>query len=180
MRLRGDIARFVARPAPPEAVEDITQEIFLRINENVGALRDDALLAPWLFRIARSAVADHHRRQRAMEPFEDVAAPSSGSEDACLNEEVAGWIEPMLALLPEKYREALRLTELGGLSQTDLAGRLGISASGARSRVQRGRQMLEAALRACCTFETDGRGKIRACAVRDDATAVRARKKIAG
>ena len=62
--------------------------------------------------------------------------------------------------LPEPYREALRLTDLGALAQAEAAARLGISASGMRTRVQRGRVRLRALFDACCRFEVDARGGV--------------------
>jgi RNA polymerase sigma-70 factor, ECF subfamily len=72
----------------------------------------------------------------------------------------------MIYSLPEPYREALVLTEFDGLSQQQLAERLGISLSGAKSRVQRGRQQLKEMLHECCTFEFDRRGKVIDCTPR--------------
>jgi hypothetical protein len=59
--------------------------------------------------------------------------------------------------LPEAYREALTLTELGGLSQRDAAARAGLSLSGMKSRVQRGRAKLTELLLRCCEVELDVR-----------------------
>ena len=59
------------------------------------------------------------------------------------------------------------LTELEGLSQRELAERMNLSLSGAKSRVQRGRKLLEDVLRAWCDFELDVRGNVIACAPRD-------------
>jgi RNA polymerase sigma-70 factor, ECF subfamily len=166
--LRGDVRRFVARRAPPAAVDDLTQEIFLRMHEHAADVRDASRLAPWIFRIARSVVADTHRRPGAS-ALDDVPEPAAAEDDeANLNEEVASWIRPMLTLLPPEYAQAIELTELEGLSQKELAERLGLSLSGARSRVQRGRKMLEGVLRACCDFEIDARGNVIGCAVRPD------------
>ena len=69
----------------------------------------------------------------------------------------------MIYSLPEPYRDALVLTELEGLTQKDLAKRLGISLSGAKSRVQRGREQLKTMLHECCTFEFDRRGMVIDC-----------------
>lgn len=69
----------------------------------------------------------------------------------------------MIDNLPEPYREAVVLTELEGLTQKELAGRLGISLSGAKSRVQRGRQQLKEMLFDCCRFEFDRRGGVVDC-----------------
>jgi RNA polymerase sigma-70 factor, ECF subfamily len=174
--LHGEVRRFVARRVPADVVDDLTQDVFLRMHEHASELRDVNLLAPWLFRIARNAIVDTHRKARPMEPFEDASVEEDASEN--LNEEVASWLVPMLSILPEEYREALRLTEIEGLSQKELAERLGITLSGARSRVQRGRQLLEDVLRACCTLEIDARGNITACTLRDDELGQRARKKL--
>jgi RNA polymerase sigma-70 factor (ECF subfamily) len=69
----------------------------------------------------------------------------------------------MIDNLPEPYREAIVLTELEGLTQQQLAERAGLSLSGAKSRVQRGRAMLKAELEACCRFEFDQRGRVMDC-----------------
>ena len=62
--------------------------------------------------------------------------------------------------MPEGYREAVQLAELEGLSQQEVAERLGLSLSGAKSRIRRGRGMLKEALEACCHFEFDRRGNM--------------------
>jgi RNA polymerase sigma-70 factor, ECF subfamily len=177
--LHGEVRRFVARRVPADVVDDLTQDVFLRMHEHAEELRDVNLLAPWLFRIARNAIVDAHRRARPTEPLEDASDDTTTDASENLNEEVASWLVPMLSILPEEYREALRLTEIEGLSQKELAERLGISLSGARSRVQRGRQLLEDVLRACCTVELDARGNVTACTLRDDELGERARKKLA-
>ena len=66
----------------------------------------------------------------------------------------------MVRRLPAKYRKAIDLVEFQGLAQDDAAVRLGISLSGAKSRVQRARVKLKDMLQACCSFEFDGRGRI--------------------
>jgi uncharacterized protein YuzE len=55
------------------------------------------------------------------------------------------------------------------LTQQQLANRLGISLSGAKSRVQRGRAQLKQMLDECCTFEFDRRGKVIGCEPREKA-----------
>jgi RNA polymerase sigma-70 factor (ECF subfamily) len=66
----------------------------------------------------------------------------------------------MVDELPDTYRDALLLTEYQGLNQRQMADRLGISFSGAKSRVQRARRMLRDMLLTCCHFELDRRGAI--------------------
>jgi RNA polymerase sigma-70 factor, ECF subfamily len=69
-------------------------------------------------------------------------------------------VKAMVDSLPDTYREALILTEYEGLTQRELAERLGLSLSGAKSRVQRAREKLKAMLLDCCHFEFDRLGKI--------------------
>ena len=159
--LREGLRRFVVRKVRPDQAEDLVQDILLRMHERAGELRDETRIAGWAFRIAQRVVTDHYRASRpecALTEHDDPA--SSDGETGNLNELVAGWLGPMLALLPDEYAEALRLVDVEGISQRDFAVRAGLSLSGAKSRVQRGRRMLEELLRACCDLELDAHGNV--------------------
>ena len=78
-----------------------------------------------------------------------------------LRSELAACLGPLIERLPPLHREALALTELEGLTQTSAAARLGLSSSGMKSRVQRGRAQLKELLGACCEIELDRRGGVR-------------------
>ena len=166
--LRQGIRRFVARRVrDPSAVDDLVQEILLRVHQHAGELRDAGAVTTWAYRIAHNVVVDHARRRRPAVPLEEAPEPvSSDGGDANINDIVAEWLRPMLGLLPSPYAEALVLTEIEGLTQAELAARLGISLSGAKSRVQRGRRLLSRALRDCCDFELDARGNVLAAELR--------------
>jgi RNA polymerase sigma-70 factor (ECF subfamily) len=66
----------------------------------------------------------------------------------------------MLSRLPPHYREAVTLIDLDGLSQQDAATQAGLSLSGMKSRVQRGRRALEQVMHECCRIETDAGGRV--------------------
>ncbi|CAN5913310.1 RNA polymerase sigma factor SigZ [soil metagenome] len=159
--LRSKLRSFVARRVHRDHVDDLVQDILLRMHERAGELRDEERLLGWAFRIAQSVVVDHHRAARpgVSLPEAQVAAPSD-AEEGNVNEIVAGWLRPMLALLPDEYEAALELVDVQGLSQRDFAERAGLSLSGAKSRVQRGRKMLEDIIRTCCDLELDARGNV--------------------
>ena len=74
--------------------------------------------------------------------------------------ELARCLLPLMNRLPPAYRRAVTLAELEGLTQREVASSLGLSLSGAKSRVQRGRQMLAESLQDCCRVEFDRRGGI--------------------
>lgn len=167
MNVRDPLERFVLKQTgDEEATRDILQNIFLRMQAGLPRLRDQDKLMPWLYRIARSAVGDHFRAEKRVrqlaEAGETPGLPSAPdeSEQKDLTEEFSACIPRMLDVLPEKYRQALYLTEIEGLSQKELAERLNISYSGAKSRVQRGREKLREVLLECCYIHTDVYGNI--------------------
>lgn len=162
----GKLGQFIrARVADPATAEDILQDVFVKIQARLGQLKDPAKLQSWIYLITRNAIIDHYRtRKETVEVPESLAAEEEPQTHETDELKVA--FLRMIYSLPEPYREALVLTEFDGLTQQQLAGRLGISLSGAKSRVQRGRQQLKQMLTECCTFEFDRRGKVIDCAPR--------------
>ena len=137
-----------------DAVDDILQDVYLKALTNLDTVRGS--LSAWLYRIAANAVIDHYRsRKPQAELPADLAAPA---EDASAETELSRCLEPLIGDLPETYQEALILSELEGLPQKEVATRLGISLSGAKSRVQRGREKLRRRLLDCCHVEIGGGG----------------------
>jgi RNA polymerase sigma-70 factor, ECF subfamily len=171
--LEAKLRPFVARRVRAEVdVDDIVQDVFLRMQRGLGALRDEERFGPWVYRVARSAVVDHQRRAAkhlVVDPDEaaDVAADIE-DDDGAVERELASYLAPFVAMLPSPYREALTLTELEGLTQKQAAEMLAISLSGMKSRVQRGRQQLRRALEDCCHIALDVRGRVVSCEPRPD------------
>ncbi|MGL4461554.1 MAG: sigma factor-like helix-turn-helix DNA-binding protein, partial [Planctomycetia bacterium] len=119
-------------------------------------------LAAWVYRIARNVVHDHHRNARNAVVSLGDADPAADADD---RPPAAGcgaceWLGEMVRSLPDGYREAVQLAEVEGLAQQEVADRLGLSLSGAKSRIQRGRAMLRDVLDQCCHFERDARGNV--------------------
>ncbi len=84
--------------------------------------------------------------------------PGGVSADAA--RELATCLGPMVARLPSPYREAVTLVDLEGIPQKEAALRAGLSLSGMKSRVQRGRQALEQLVHDCCQVDLDATGRI--------------------
>jgi RNA polymerase sigma-70 factor (ECF subfamily) len=159
--LHDRLLRFIrARIADEASAEDVLQEVFLKIHARIGTLRDEERLESWVFQIVRHAITDYHRAQRRRAELpEELVAPADDDEESAAHR-LSGSIRGMVAALPEPYREALLLTEYAGLTQQELAARAGISLSGAKSRVQRGRERLKQLILDCCHVELDRRGGI--------------------
>ena len=120
--------------------EDIVHDVFLKVHARAGQVRDTDKLIGWIYRVTKNTIIDHFRFQSRIVKAEDL---DWEDEKTYLNQCVERCLEEKMATLPEKYREALELSEVQGVSQIDLAKRLNISYSGAKSRVQRARQMLK-------------------------------------
>ncbi len=139
--------------------DDILQEVFIRIHNNISTLKNNQKLESWIYQITRNAIVDHYRKKKNF-----IEIPESLEEDSTIENEAAKRISPsvvkMINELPYKYKEALLLTEFKGLKQRELADSLGISVPGAKSRVQRAREQLKDMLLECCHFELDQYGNI--------------------
>jgi RNA polymerase sigma-70 factor (ECF subfamily) len=178
--LHANIHAFVRRRVRhPADADDIVQRVFLQVHRSLPTLRSADALHAWIYQTARRVIVDHHRAavNRREEPagstVDGALADRAGAadvqaDDASALRELAGCLEPLVATLAERDREALRLVEVDGMSQVDAARRLGLSPSGMKSRVQRARARLRAAVELCCQVELDRRGGLLAYQARDD------------
>jgi RNA polymerase sigma-70 factor (ECF subfamily) len=160
--LRERVRRFVGRRVNDgHAADDITQDVMLKVQAQLEALPAGEKLAPWVFRVARNAVIDHYRKRPTPAHAERTGPPvveDAAAEQQEALRELTPCLLPMMRQLPEPYREAMRLADFEGLGQQEIAARMGISLSGAKSRVQRARRHLREMLTHCCNIERDARG----------------------
>ncbi len=156
------IKQFILKRIPDEHnAEDILQEVFLKIHARIDTLRDEEKLQSWMYQIARNVIADYYRQHKATVALsEALLLPEEPVVDDDVVKDLLPGVRTMVNSLPDEYRQALLLTEYEGLTQRELAERLGLSLSGAKSRVQRAREKLKAMLLDCCHFEFDRLGKI--------------------
>lgn len=155
------------RISDSDRADDIVSEVLLRVHSKLHTVQDPERLPAWIFQIARNAITDEYRRGARREvpldfdvvdpDAQSFAADSVDDQDAMLRE-LAMCMRPLLGGLSADYRRALELTDLGGATQTEAARREGISISGMKSRVQRGRRQLARLLEQCCTLTLDARG----------------------
>ena len=156
------VAAFVRRRVPnAQDAADVTQTIFARVHERLPDLADDRKLPGWIFRIARNAIADHYRARRdrglQVDP-ESVERPDRTARSA--EPEVASWLAEFIQKLPAAYREALTLSDVEAVPLKEIARRIGLTESAAKSRVQRARAMVRRKILRCCDLFFDTRGGI--------------------
>jgi RNA polymerase sigma-70 factor, ECF subfamily len=173
---------FIAKRVSEETeIDDILQEVFVRIHRRIDGLKDPRRIVSWVYQITRHAIIDHYRASGRrlempaglgadMELIHTMAATPVIAESKDSGEyrsELAGCLRPMIDQLNKEYREALMLVELEGLTQQAAAQRIGLSLSGMKSRVQRGRRQLKRKLDECCLIQLDQRHRVSDYTLRD-------------
>ena len=160
----GRLKQFILRRVSDEQnAEDILQDVFLKVHLHIDTLRDEQRLESWLYQIARNAITDYYRTRRETGSLPDALLlpelPAEETLDDAVRELIP-CVRAMVNSLPDEYRQALVLTEYEGLTQKAMGEQLGLSFSGAKSRVQRAREKLKDMLLDCCHFEFDRLGRI--------------------
>jgi len=160
--LRAFLARRV--PAGVDA-DDLLQEVFVRVIRHLNTLRATERPEAWLFQIARNALRDslraRQRRDGRTDTLEiDLPDDSDAASLRASEVELAPCLTSMIGRLSEPYRSAIQLTSIRGLTQADAAREAGVSISGMKSRVQRGREQLRQMLVRCCEIQVDVRGGV--------------------
>ncbi|WP_299487496.1 RNA polymerase sigma factor SigZ [Acaryochloris sp. IP29b_bin.137] len=160
---QGQLRQFLlTRVDNPADVEDLLQDILIKSYQRFETVKQPSKVQSWLFQIARNTLIDYYRKSRVNRVDVDMARLISVAEVVedyeQTRQELAQCIRPLMAQLPDKYREAVDLVDLQGKSQKVLASEWGLSHSAVKSRVQRGRRMLNSLFHACCRYQLDTRG----------------------
>jgi RNA polymerase sigma-70 factor, ECF subfamily len=157
----GKLRGFMGARVPDEATaDDLTQETLLKVYRSRASLRDDDRLEAWLYRIARRTLIDYYRRRRPSEELPTSLKSESEDEVRAIRDAVLFSTIRFMEGLAELYRVPLQLSELEGMSMSNIASRLGLSLTAVKSRIRRGRQMIKKKLQDCCHFEFDQHGKV--------------------
>lgn len=157
------LKKYIIKRVPNQTdADDILQEVLMKIYQSISDLKDENKLHPWIYTISRHAITDYYRRRD--KPIEIIELPEDLGEelekDKNSNLEIAACLKVMIESLPEKYKQAIVLTEFENLPQKELSERMGLSISGAKSRVQRARGKLKEMLLGCCHLEFDRMGNV--------------------
>ena len=152
--------------------EDVLQDVFVKIHKSIASIEDETKLRSWVYQIARNTIIDYYRRNKLkteeisageLADMLDESVPTFSNDENPQKVrimEIASGLKDMIGQLPEKYAQALLLVEFEGIPRLSWRNDCGLSVSGAKSRVQRGRQMLRDILMRCCHFELDRYGTI--------------------
>jgi len=144
--------------------EDLVQEVFLRVHKGLRAFDGQVRFATWFHTIAMNTAISEYRRRRAQKRDRrtlSIDAPLAGTDDLYLQpegreldpgerahqQEFLAKVRACVRDLPDEFREAVVLRDMESLSYEEIASVLGLPAGTVRSRIHRGRLLLQDMLR---------------------------------
>jgi len=152
---------FIAsRVQDPFTAEDILQDVFERANSKISSLRNEKKAKNWLFQIARNTLADYYRTRKPSSTIHEAIFDDPSFSESYAMIRLERSVLNMIRHLPASYRNALYLAHYNGLSARQVAVKLNISETCAKSRIWRARKMMREIYLECCHFEFDGSGRV--------------------
>lgn len=126
---------------PPDAAEDLVQEVFATVWQRLGSLKEPASFQAWLATITRNRAADYHRSHRKQISLEGV---TGAQEPRTLDDQGRALeILDLIRALPEAYRETLVMRLVEGMSGIEIAERTGLTHQSVRVNLCRGMKLLK-------------------------------------
>jgi RNA polymerase sigma-70 factor, ECF subfamily len=164
------VRRFILALVKDEWVaDDLIQETFIRVQQNVESLRDPSKLSSWIFRIAYNLCQDHFRESETSRREESIdQEEGEGLKETLIQEgrdiqkeleqgQMGECVQDQISLLPESLRTVLLLFAIMEFSHQEIADILGITAKNVKVRLHRARKRLKPILQEKCSFERDER-----------------------
>jgi len=148
-RILGTISRLIGRP---EDVEDVAQEVFLRLYFSLDQLRTPEVFEPWLYRLTVNASYDYLRKSKRRPEsrmsdlseqqvmMADAAAGSKAQSEEGERHRVRDTVQSLLASVSEEDRILLTLKEVEGLSLKELEQIYHVNENSLKVRLFRARQ----------------------------------------
>ena len=173
------IVRYLTHMVGRRDAEDLTQEVFVKVNQALKTFRGESQLSTWIYRIATNAALDKLRspsfrqtRQKSISEESIVEGEieivdkdawtgdkKPSVETSLIRKEMNECIRGIVESLPENYRTAVILSELEGFKDHEIAEIIGVSISTAKIRLHRARSRLKKELENHCDFYRDERNE---------------------
>ena len=168
------IRRYVERMVGINEAEDVTQEVFMKINKGLKDFEGKSALSTWAYRIATNSALDKIRKRPSCKEKMSLDAVSDGigqepvdlevrslsAEREAIRNEMNECIREFVDRLPIDYRTVIILSEMKDLKNQEIADILGISLDTTKIRLHRARVRMKAEFEAGCDFYQDEDGKL--------------------
>ncbi len=128
--------------------EDLTQEIFVKLYNNLGSFREDSSLKTWLIRIAINHCKDYFRRMDTKltivtdRVHQMIKGKSSTPEQALVHKETQHELSRAVLQLPLKYREIIFLYYFEEMKLTDIAQCMELNINTVKTRLRKGKKLI--------------------------------------
>lgn len=142
----------------PEDAEDLTQEVFYKLSKFDTEKVDN--MKSWVYTIAKNTITDYYRQKKVHTEGVDDQLFENEYNDNNVVAELSRSMIYYVDQLPEEYRTVMRLSELEGISQKEIARQLDMNYTTVRSKIQRGRKKLRDIFSKCCTIIQGVKGSI--------------------
>jgi len=168
---RPRIVRYMTRLVGPDAAEDLTQEVFIRVSRGLPGFKGAAKLSTWLYRIATNVATDRLRsrsfRQTRSDKVISLQEGSVGDADALpddkspsverrlMQDQMSSCVHDYINTLPVNYRAVVILSDIEGMTNQEISEVLELTLDTVKIRLHRGREKLKEKLRNGCSFERD-------------------------
>lgn len=150
--LRNYILRIVK---DKEMANDLSHEVLMKVYASCCSNRPIKNIRSWLFQIAYNTCMDYFRKQSKKT---EINCEPHATDENPIYREASEFVEPLINLLPEKYGQPLRMADIKGLKQQEVADKLGLSLTATKSRIQRARVLLKEKITECFNVEVDKNG----------------------
>ena len=173
------IVRYLAHMVGWRDAEDLTQEVFVKVNRALNSFKGESQVSTWIYRIATNSALDKLRSPSFRQTGRESLSRDSIGEDETESMDKNAWtgenapsietsvvrkemnqcIRGVVEKLPENYRTVVVLSELEGLRDDEIAEILGVSIHTAKIRLHRARARLKKELEGHCNFYRDERNE---------------------
>lgn len=150
-----DIRRFIlSKINDPITADDLLQETFIKVHTRRSSLKDKDKIKPWVFSIARYTVIDYFRERETPLATSDIPIEEESDETHTEHDCLTGIING----LPSKYKIPLIMADIKGIKQGQIAEELNMPLPTVKSRIQRGRKLVQKGFVNCCGFTINAEG----------------------
>ena len=171
------IHHYMVRMVGESAADDVTQDVFIKVNRALSGFKGESRLSTWVYRIATNTALDHlrsraHQQANRSESLTDPSdrgekdipdldasgRPRPAVDETLVKTEMTDCIREFVDDLPPDYRAVIALSELKDLPNQEIADILGISLDNVKIRLHRARAALKKDFSEGCDFYSDDEG----------------------
>jgi len=152
------LSNFIGTKVPANEQDDILQDVGIAVFNQLNRGGEIRNAKSWIFQVARNIIADHYKaKAKSQEGEKEFFNIEFKSFKPCVCDIIEQIIE---SVLPDKYSQALILSDIQKLSQKEIAKQLGLNYVTTKSRIQRARRMMKEAFVDSIDFKLNEQGQI--------------------